>query len=53
MQSVAEILAYDGADDLFADLVERFATSSGVPGVQLKVLVRDERALVALRRPAA
>lgn len=44
MQSVAEILAYDGAEDLFADLVERFATSSGVSGVQLKVLVRDERA---------
>lgn len=44
MQSVAEILAYDGAEDLFADLVERFATSSGVSGVQPKVLVRDERA---------
>ena len=44
MQSVAEILAYGGAEDLFADLVERFATSSGVSGVQPKVLVRDERA---------
>lgn len=44
MQSVAEILAYDGTEDLFADLVERFATSSGVSGVQPKVLVRDERA---------
>ena len=44
IQSVAEILAYEGAEDLFADLVERFATSSGVSGVQPKVLVRDERA---------
>ena len=34
IQSVAEILAYEGAEDLFADLVERFATSSGVSGVQ-------------------
>ena len=44
MQSVAEILTYEGSEDLFADLVERFATSSGISGVQPKVLVRDERA---------
>lgn len=43
-QSVAEILAYEGSEDLFADLVERFAASSGISGVQPKVLVRDERA---------
>jgi serine/threonine-protein kinase HipA len=43
-QDLAEILAYTGAADLFAHLLERFATHSGISGVQPKVLVRDELA---------
>jgi serine/threonine-protein kinase HipA len=43
-QDLKEILTYQGASDLFAHLLERFATYSGVSGVQPKVLVRDEKA---------
>ncbi|MDR3640562.1 MAG: type II toxin-antitoxin system HipA family toxin [Humidesulfovibrio sp.] len=43
--SVQEILTYDGAEDLFRDLLERFALYSGVSGVQPKVLVRATEGL--------
>lgn len=43
-QNLNEILAHQGTSDLFAYLLERFATYSGVSGVQPKVLVRDEKA---------
>ncbi len=39
-QNLAEVLAYRGAGDLFADLLERYATYSGISGLQPKVLVR-------------
>lgn len=42
-QDLDEILTYRGAADLFAHLLERFATHSGISGVQPKVLIRDER----------
>ena len=41
LQSVAELVAYDGAEDLLRDLLERFSMVSGVSGVQPKVLIRD------------
>ncbi|MCB6184909.1 type II toxin-antitoxin system HipA family toxin [Leeia sp. TBRC 13508] len=41
-QSIAEILTYDGAEDLFQDLLNRFAEQSGISGVQPKVLIRDD-----------
>ena len=40
--SVEEILTYDGAEDLFRELLERFAPTSGISGVQPKVLIRSE-----------
>lgn len=40
-QDLAEILTYRGSADLFAHLLERFATCSGISGVQPKVLVRE------------
>jgi len=43
-QDLKEILTYKGAADLFAHLLERFATYSGISGVQPKVMVRDEKA---------
>lgn len=43
--SAEEILTYDGAEDLFRDLLERFARFSGVSGVQPKVLVRATEGL--------
>lgn len=43
-QDLQEILTYRGAADLFAHLLERFATHSGVSGIQPKVLVRDAKA---------
>ncbi|WP_052812864.1 type II toxin-antitoxin system HipA family toxin [Desulfonatronum thioautotrophicum] len=39
--SVQEILAHHGAEDLFQELLRIYAASSGVSGVQPKVLVRD------------
>lgn len=39
-QDLKKILTYSGTDDLFQDLVERYATYSGVSGLQPKVLLR-------------
>jgi serine/threonine-protein kinase HipA len=41
-QSVDEILTSRRGGELYRDLTERFASSSGVSGVQPKVLIRDE-----------
>jgi serine/threonine-protein kinase HipA len=40
-QDLSEILTYKGSADLFAHLLERFATFSGISGMQPKVLVRE------------
>jgi serine/threonine-protein kinase HipA len=40
-QDLSEILTYKGGADLFAHLLERFATYSGISGMQPKVLVRE------------
>jgi serine/threonine-protein kinase HipA len=39
-QSLGEILSFRGAGDLFLDLLDRYASYSGVSGMQPKVLVR-------------
>jgi|WetSurMetagenome_2_1015567.scaffolds.fasta_scaffold24936_3 serine/threonine-protein kinase HipA len=44
-----EILARRRGGDLFHYLVERFASFSGISGVQPKVLVRDEKAFTAYK----
>ncbi len=36
-----DILAFDGAEDLFQELLVMYAAASGVSGVQPKVLLRD------------
>ena len=41
-QDLKEILTYRGSEDFFAELLERFATYSGISGVQPKVLVRSQ-----------
>ena len=41
-QSVDEILSNRRGGDLFRYLLEKFATTSGISGVQPKVLIRDE-----------
>lgn len=43
-QNLEEILTYKGSADLFAHLLERFATYSGISGMQPKVLVREQKA---------
>jgi serine/threonine-protein kinase HipA len=43
-QAIDEILKARRSDDLFAHLIEKFATYSGVSGIQPKVLVRDPTA---------
>jgi serine/threonine-protein kinase HipA len=40
-QDLDDILTYTGTTDLFATLLERFATYSGISGMQPKVLVRE------------
>jgi serine/threonine-protein kinase HipA len=51
-QSVDEILERRRGGDLFRYLIERFASFSGISGVQPKVLVRDETAFSAHRKDA-
>ena len=52
-QSVDEILAHKRDGDLFRYLLDKFATYSGISGVQPKILLRDESASAVLseRRP--
>ena len=42
LQSVHELIAYNGTEDLLADLLNRFSAASGVSGVQPKVLIKDQ-----------
>lgn len=42
LQSVHELIAYDGTEDLLRDLLERFSGVSGVSGIQPKVLIKDQ-----------
>ncbi len=42
LQSVQELIAYDGTEDLLRDLLERFSGVSGVSGVQPKVLIKNQ-----------
>src|SRR5579872_4278857 len=51
-QSVDEILEHRRGGDLFRYLLEKFASFSGISGVQPKILVRDEGASVALSKAA-
>lgn len=51
-QSVDEILARRRDRDLFRTLIERFASFSGISGVQPKVLIRDENAFASNRKDA-
>jgi serine/threonine-protein kinase HipA len=39
-ENVQQLLSYKGAEDLFAQLLERYARYSGISGVQPKVLIR-------------
>jgi serine/threonine-protein kinase HipA len=48
-QSVDEILARRRDGDLFRYLIDKFASFSGISGVQPKILVRDEKASAALK----
>jgi serine/threonine-protein kinase HipA len=41
-QNIRELLAYEGTEDLFKDLVQRYAEYSGISGVQPKVLLRAQ-----------
>ena len=48
-QSVEEILARRRDGDLFRHLLDKFASFSGISGVQPKILVRDEKASATLK----
>lgn len=41
-EDLQKLLAYKGAEDLFAQLLERYASYSGVSGIQPKVLIRAQ-----------
>jgi serine/threonine-protein kinase HipA len=47
-QSVDEILERSRGGDLFRYLLEKFASFSGISGVQPKILVRDEKAFTEM-----
>src|SRR5882757_686934 len=47
-QSVDEILERKRGGDLFRYLLEKFASFSGISGVQPKILVRDEKAFAEM-----
>src|SRR6202011_5906478 len=49
-QSVDEILQRERGGDLFPYLLERFASFSGISGVQPKILVRDEKAFAEMEQ---
>lgn len=49
-QSVDEILQKRRGGELFRYLLDKFATFSGISGVQPKIMVRDETASVPLRK---
>lgn len=49
-QSVDEILGQRRGGDLFRYLIDKFASFSGISGVQPKILVRDEGASVPLSK---
>jgi serine/threonine-protein kinase HipA len=49
-QSVDEILARKRGGDLFRYLLEKFASFSGISGVQPKILVRDEHAFAEMEQ---
>jgi len=51
-QSVDEILVRRRGGDLFRYLIERFASFSGISGVQPKVLVRDEKSFAEHHKEA-
>jgi serine/threonine-protein kinase HipA len=48
-QSVDEILERKRGGDLFRYLLEKFASFSGISGVQPKILVRDEKAFAEMK----
>jgi serine/threonine-protein kinase HipA len=52
-QSVDEILARRRGGDLFRHLIDKFASFSGISGVQPKFLIRDERAFAATHTTGA
>jgi len=52
-QSVDEILARRRGGDLFRYLIDKFATFSGISGVQPKFLIRDEKAFAATHTTGA
>jgi serine/threonine-protein kinase HipA len=52
-QSVDEILARRRGGDLFRYLIDKFASFSGISGVQPKFLIRDEKAFAATHTTGA
>lgn len=51
VQDMQALRTYDGSEDLFADLLQRYASYSGISGVQPKVLVRDAKTVSAAVQP--
>lgn len=48
-EKLEEILAWDGAEDIFAGLVDRYILRAGISGVQPKVLVPEHQGSVPQR----
>jgi serine/threonine-protein kinase HipA len=52
-ENVAELIAHDGAEGLFASLLDKYARHSGVSGAQPKVLVRDRASIERITHTGA
>ncbi|WP_426808753.1 type II toxin-antitoxin system HipA family toxin [Pseudomonas sp. WOUb67] len=48
-EKLEEILAWDGAEDIFAGLVDRYILRAGISGVQPKVLVPEQQGIAPQR----
>jgi serine/threonine-protein kinase HipA len=51
LQDMQALRSYAGTEDLFADLLQRYANYSGISGVQPKVLVRDASTVAVAAQP--
>jgi serine/threonine-protein kinase HipA len=51
--SVSDVLAYNGAEDLFSELLNKFAQYSGLSGMQPKVLLADAGTVDKITHKAA
>ena len=51
LQDMQQLRTYSGTEELFTELLQRYASYSGISGVQPKVLVRDSHTVASVAQP--